>query len=155
MKDDEEANMRLMASSGPIAIKVSEEMLIDSGILAKPYFKYVTLTEHHPKLYRTTGWQRAGVRIEQHLVALRGIGRQQECATGTELGVGGQNLAVNATHHQPFLAPVKLEGFTQFKLKRDVGRFAGRGGVSPAANKISHDSVTASETVLLDGFKHH
>jgi len=59
MKDDEEANMRLMASSGPIAIKVTEKRLIDSGILAKPYFKYVTLKEPPKKLYRSTPWQRA------------------------------------------------------------------------------------------------
>lgn len=38
MKDDEEANMRLMASSGPIAIKVTEKMLIERGILATPKF---------------------------------------------------------------------------------------------------------------------
>lgn len=59
MKDDEEANMRLMASSGPIAIKVSEKMLIDRGILAKPYFKFITLKDKPAKLYRSTPWQRA------------------------------------------------------------------------------------------------
>lgn len=40
MKDDEEANMRLMACTGPIGIKVTEKHLIDLGILAKPFFKY-------------------------------------------------------------------------------------------------------------------
>ena len=59
MKDDEESNMRLMASSGPIAIKVSEKMLIDRGILAKPYFKFVELTKRPPKLLRGTSWQPA------------------------------------------------------------------------------------------------
>lgn len=39
MKDSEEANMRLMAVTGSIGIKVSEKDLIDRGILAKPYFK--------------------------------------------------------------------------------------------------------------------
>lgn len=59
MKDDEEANMKLMACSGPIAIKVSEKMLIDRGILAKPFFKIVKL-QHRPKsLLRQTGWQAA------------------------------------------------------------------------------------------------
>jgi superfamily II DNA or RNA helicase len=51
--------MRLMASSGPVAIKVSEKMLIDRGILAKPYFKFVELNEKPEKLYRSTPWQRA------------------------------------------------------------------------------------------------
>lgn len=61
MKDDEEANMRLMASSGPIAIRVSEKTLIDRGILARPYFKYVAmkLTEKPENLYKSTPWQRA------------------------------------------------------------------------------------------------
>lgn len=59
MKDDEEANMRLMASSGPIAIKVTEKMLIDRGILAKPYFKIVRLTQRPKSLLRQTGWQAA------------------------------------------------------------------------------------------------
>lgn len=58
MKDSEEANMRLHASSGPVAIKVTERTLIDRGILAKPYFKYVDLPA--PKgMYRSTPWQRA------------------------------------------------------------------------------------------------
>jgi superfamily II DNA or RNA helicase len=59
MKDDEEANMRLMASSGPIAIKVTEKMLIDRGILATPKFKIVNLKVKPPKLMRGTGWQSA------------------------------------------------------------------------------------------------
>lgn len=59
MKDSEEANMRLMACSGPVAIKVSEKMLIDRGILAKPYFKFVTQPTRPPKLYRTSAWRLA------------------------------------------------------------------------------------------------
>ncbi|UBM12778.1 DEAD/DEAH box helicase [Cupriavidus metallidurans] len=41
MKDSEEANMRLMAASGPVAIQVSEAVLIGRGILAKPYFRII------------------------------------------------------------------------------------------------------------------
>jgi superfamily II DNA or RNA helicase len=70
MKDSEEANMRLMACSGPVAIKVSEKMLIDRGILAKPYFKFIALPDNPPafykddkghthKLFRSTPWQKA------------------------------------------------------------------------------------------------
>lgn len=40
MKDSTEANMRLMAVSGRIEIKVTEEYLINKGILATPYFLY-------------------------------------------------------------------------------------------------------------------
>ena len=59
MKDDEEANMRLMASSGPIAIKVSEKLLIDRGILATPIFKIVDLKTSPPKLHRSSPWDAA------------------------------------------------------------------------------------------------
>ena len=58
MKDEQEANMRLMAVTGPIGIKISEKMLIERGILATPYFYY-----HEPEcpkgLYRGSGWQKA------------------------------------------------------------------------------------------------
>jgi len=58
MKDAMEDNMRLMACAGSIGIRVSEKELIDKGILAKPYFKYVD-SECPKGLKRTTGWQRA------------------------------------------------------------------------------------------------
>ena len=43
MKSDSEANMRLHAAFGPIGIQISEKLLIDRGILAKPIFKYVDI----------------------------------------------------------------------------------------------------------------
>lgn len=58
MKDDVEANMRLMACVGPIGIKVTEKELIDKGILATPYFKYID-NPKSKKLFNTTSWQRA------------------------------------------------------------------------------------------------
>jgi superfamily II DNA or RNA helicase len=58
MRDDEEANMRLMAVSGPVTVKVTEKMLIDSGILAKPYFKFERV-ESPSKLRRGMSWQKA------------------------------------------------------------------------------------------------
>lgn len=58
MRDDAEDNMRLMAAFGPILIQVSEKELIDKGILARPYFKFVDLPA--PKrLFKTTPYQRA------------------------------------------------------------------------------------------------
>lgn len=59
MKDDEEANMRLMAVSGPVGIHVTEEQLISAGILAKPYFKIVQLQEKPKYLRKATPWQQA------------------------------------------------------------------------------------------------
>lgn len=48
MRADAESNMRLMAVSGGIAIKVTEKQLIDLGILAKPIFNVVPTVK--PKL---------------------------------------------------------------------------------------------------------
>jgi superfamily II DNA or RNA helicase len=59
MKDDEEANMRLHAVSGPIGIRVTEKELIDKGILAKPIFKYIKLSKKPEHLGRRTSWQAA------------------------------------------------------------------------------------------------
>jgi superfamily II DNA or RNA helicase len=69
MKDSAEANMRLMACSGVVAIKITEKDLIDRGILARPYFKFVELRVQAPeyseekdgrkvthRLYRSTPW---------------------------------------------------------------------------------------------------
>lgn len=71
MKDDEEANMRLLGASGPIAVDISEKMLIDRGILARPYFKFIKLDEaKKPKrLYKSTPYQGAytyGITENEH-----------------------------------------------------------------------------------------
>ena len=58
MRDSSEDNMRLMAAFGPVLLKVSEKLLIDRGILATPSFKF-HLSKPHPKLHRTSPWQRA------------------------------------------------------------------------------------------------
>ena len=58
MREGAEDNYRLLAAFGPVLIKVSEKLLIDRGILAKPYFKFVP-TAPHPKLRKSSPWQRA------------------------------------------------------------------------------------------------
>ena len=58
MRENIEDNMRLMAAFGPRLIHVSEQTLIERGILATPYFKFVRSTPH-PKLRKTSPWQRA------------------------------------------------------------------------------------------------
>lgn len=55
MRADEEANMRLQAAFGSIGIDVSEKLLIDRGILATPYFKFLH-TPQPSMLRRTTRW---------------------------------------------------------------------------------------------------
>jgi superfamily II DNA or RNA helicase len=61
MKDDEEANMKLLACCGPVAVKITEKLLIDRGILARPFFKYLAMpVDKKPKfLSRSTPWQKA------------------------------------------------------------------------------------------------
>jgi superfamily II DNA or RNA helicase len=69
MKDSPEDNLRLEACSGPVAITVTEKQLIDLGVLAKPYFKFVQLRTAAPfyqeevrgkmvthRLFRSTPW---------------------------------------------------------------------------------------------------
>ena len=57
MKANQEDNMKLMAVSGPIGIRVSEKQLIDTGVLARPIFKIIKADK--PKsLFRTTSWPR-------------------------------------------------------------------------------------------------
>lgn len=58
MRQDAEDNMRLMAAFGPVLLKVSEKTLIDRGILAKPYFRFVDC-KPHIRLHKTSPWQRA------------------------------------------------------------------------------------------------
>jgi superfamily II DNA or RNA helicase len=55
MKDDESANMRLMATTGTVGIKITEKMLIEKGILAKPYFLYEKLPLA-PGVFPTSKW---------------------------------------------------------------------------------------------------
>ncbi|OAD82889.1 hypothetical protein ATN89_17560 [Comamonas thiooxydans] len=61
MREDEAANMRLMAACGPVAIQISEQTLIERGILARPFFKILQVpADKKPALLtRSTPWQRA------------------------------------------------------------------------------------------------
>lgn len=58
MRDSQEANMRLKAAFGSIGIDISEKMLIERGILAKPIFKYIDC-EAPKGLRKTTPYARA------------------------------------------------------------------------------------------------
>lgn len=58
MRDSQEANMRLKATFGPIGIDITEKMLIERGILARPIFKRIA-TAAPDKLRKTTPYLRA------------------------------------------------------------------------------------------------
>lgn len=58
MRADAESNMRLMAVSGGVAIRVTEKQLIDLGILATPIFNIVP-TQRPSKLFRGSPYVKA------------------------------------------------------------------------------------------------
>ncbi len=58
MRSSAPDNMRLMAAFGPVLIDISEEMLIERGILAKPYFRLVDCAPHE-KLRKHSPFERA------------------------------------------------------------------------------------------------
>ena len=96
------------------------------------------------------GGKRAGVRIEQHFVALRWVGLNHESPTGAELQMRGKDLAPDAANDQVFFAPVKLEGFAQLEVERDIG-FADCGTTisPPASDELGDPAVGAGETGRL------
>ena len=58
MSQDEAANMRLYATCGPVGITVTEKQLIDTGVNATPYFRYL-IYDKPPELDRRSRWPRA------------------------------------------------------------------------------------------------
>jgi superfamily II DNA or RNA helicase len=58
---DGESNARLVGMFGPIRLEVSEELLIERGILARPYFKFISIgpKQQPPTHRRSTAWQKA------------------------------------------------------------------------------------------------
>lgn len=58
MRSSAEDNMRLMAAFGPVLIDVPEELLIERGILAKPYFKFANV-EPSKLLRKSSPYERA------------------------------------------------------------------------------------------------
>lgn len=96
MRSSAEANMRLMAAFGPIGIEITEKMLIDRGILAKPYFKYVDLPPPK-KLRRTTNWQRAQeIGIIGH--EMRNADMVQRALKAKQYGLTTMALIVRKSH---------------------------------------------------------
>lgn len=109
MKENEESNMRLMACSGPIAIKITEKMLIDRGILAKPFFKIIGLNTLPPKLHRHTAWQaayRLGVvdNIERNKHVVR------EALRAQSIGLSTMILVQQTKHGETLLNMIKDAG---------------------------------------------
>lgn len=67
---DGESNVRLVGMFGPIRIEVTEKQLIDAGILARPFFKFIKITKAlQPSTMRaTSAWNIAESKgiVENH-----------------------------------------------------------------------------------------
>jgi len=96
--------------------------------------------------------KRPGVGIEQHFVALAGVGHQPERPRGAQLHVRHLHPVVDATHHQAFLAPVELVGLAQLEGQRDVGvdRSALALALAPGPDEVRHPRVAAVVAGRLD-----
>jgi hypothetical protein len=90
------------------------------------------------------------VRVEEHFVPLTRVGHQDKGPTGAQLEVGHLNTPIDAANHQPFFAPVKLEGFAQGKFEGHAGRLADRLPRlrTPAPDKFSDPAVTPRISLL-------
>jgi len=97
MRDGAEGNMRLMARFGRVGIDITEKMLIDRAVLAKPYFRYHELKAKPSKLYRTTAYQRA---IELGIVDAteRNQAIKDHCVTAAEYGLTAMILVGRKNH---------------------------------------------------------
>lgn len=111
MKSDEEANMRLMASCGPIAIRVSEQTLIDRGILAQPHFRFIPLppAAKPSKLHKHTGWQSAyRIGITDH--AWRNETGVGACRRMADYGLTSMVLVQHTAHGETVRALCEARG---------------------------------------------
>ena len=88
--------------------------------------------------------------IEQHFVALAGVGHQPEGPAGTQFHMRDLHAVVNAAHHHAFFAPVKLEGLAQLELQGHEGFdiFASAG--SPGSDVVGDTAVAACVTAGFD-----
>lgn len=108
MRADGEADMRLMAVSGQVGIKVTEKLLIDRGILAKPLFIF-RKTPPSPALKRYSGYQKAvDVGIVNH------EGRNQEVTDfaleAAEYGLNGMVLVQRRKHGDNLVKMMRAAG---------------------------------------------
>lgn len=110
MRENAEDNMRLMAAFGPVLIQVSEQTLIDRGILARPFFKFIRC-DKPPKLFRTTPWQRAyKIGIVENMFRNAHIIREARRAVAAKMPV---MILVQRKDHGTWLA----KAFEKFGVK--------------------------------------
>ena len=101
-----------------------------------------------PARHPAEGGEAARVGVEQHLVALAGIGHQPEGTAGAQFDLRHLQAPVHATDHQRLLAPVKLERLAQCKGERHEGM--GRNRLprpgAPSTDEVGQPRVAARVT---------
>ena len=108
MRSEGEDNMRLMAVSGQVGIKVSEKLLIERGVLAKPIFKYVK-APMPSTLLRSSSWQKA---YDMGIVtndARNGI-IVDEVIRAVQMGLPGMILVQRKNHGAKLKEMLKAKG---------------------------------------------
>lgn len=108
MRDSEESNMRLKAAFGSIGIEVSEKLLIERGILAKPIFKFIDV-EPPKKLRKTTPYARA---VELGIVENENRNKAivAEVAQAAAFGLTSMILVMRKQHGEILLKMLKEAG---------------------------------------------
>lgn len=108
MRADAESNMRLMAVSGAVAIRVSEKQLIDLGILAKPIFNIVN-TQRPSALFRGSPYTKAyDIGIVSHDWRNRRI--VAECVRMAKYGLTSMILVQRVLHGELIMSILKRAG---------------------------------------------
>jgi hypothetical protein len=98
-----------------------------------------------PARHAAQGREAARVGVEQHLVALAGVGHQPEGPAGAQFHVRHLQPLVDAADDQWLFAPVELEGLAEFEAQRHVGVARRRTalGRAPGADVVRQPAVAA------------
>ena len=96
--------------------------------------------------------ERAGVGVEQHFVSLARVGHQPERAARAQLQVRDLHAPVDPTHHQPFLAPIKLERLAELEGQRNkrLGRCNLAFALAPGPDEVGQAAAAALVALRLD-----
>lgn len=115
MRDSAADNMRLMAAFGPVLIDVSEKMLIDRGILARPYFKFVNVPAP-PKLHKTSPFERA---YELGYITNTEMTKQivMDAVRAKAVGLPVLSLVARKAHGEAILEMMKVAGVRAVFIK--------------------------------------
>lgn len=133
MRESQESNMRLMACSGPIAIKISEEMLIERGILAKPYFKTVELGKNPPKLHIATAWQ-AAYRLGIVENEERNVKIVNEVLMAMRYGLSTMVLVQHTSHGEKLMKILEMAGVRALYIQGENDQVERKAALKALAN---------------------